>query len=127
MTYVELKLFAVALLVLVLAQVIPAQALPLNQWGISCSVDKGAIKRRANVWTFRTSANKCSGGSWKQRAEIRTEKISPNHKGAYLVRTTVAMTTRGREKFDIFQVHDGRSGCAQPLSSPYLVVGKLSW
>lgn len=115
MTYVELKLFAVTLLVGVLAQAVPAQALSLNQWSISCSVDKGAIKRRADVWTFRTSTNKCSNGSWKQRAEIRSQKIAPTHKGAYLFRTTVAMTTRNRGKFDIFQIHDGRSGCAPPL------------
>lgn len=125
MAYVELKLFAVALFVLVLAQAIPAQALPLNQWSISCSVGKGAIKRRANVWTFRTSKNKCSNGSWKQRAEIRTEKISPNHKGAYLFRTTVAMTARRREKFDIFQIHDGRSGCAPPLKLTVLGSGQI--
>jgi len=125
MAYVELKVFAVALLVLVLAPAIPAQALPLNQWSISCGVDKGAIKRRADVWTFRTSANKCSSGSWKQRAEIRSAKISPNQKGAYLFRTNVSMNTRKREKFDIFQIHDGRSGCAPPLKLTVLSSGHI--
>lgn len=125
MNRISPQFFAVALLALIFAQTAPLQALSLNQWSISCSVDKGAIKRRANVWTFRTSTNRCSNGSWKQRAEIKSEKISPNRKGAYLFQTTISMTTRKREKFDIFQIHDGRSGCAPPLKVTVLASGHI--
>ena len=125
MNSVGLKLLVTALLAFILATTSPLQALPLNQWKISCGVDKGSIKKRGRVWIFRTSANQCSGGSWTQRAEIRSEKISPNRRGTFLFQTIISMKARNRGKFDIFQIHDGRNGCAPPLKITVLSSGRI--
>lgn len=105
----------------------PVQANPLNTWSISCGADAGAITRKGKVWTFRDSANKCTGGTFSQRAEIKTKDIAPNHRGDYVFETTVAMRSASRERFDIFQIHDGRHGCAPPLKVEVLGDGRLSF
>jgi len=87
----------------------------LNRWDISCGVDAGAIRRSGNVWTFRTSTNHCERGIFAQRAALSTEHVPPDHRGAYLFRSDITMTTSSDEPFDIFQIHDGRRGCAPPL------------
>lgn len=92
-----------------------AAATPLDRWKISCSVDKGAITKKRGIYTFKTSNNRCPGGTFNQRAEINSEKVPPTTRGAYLFKTTVAMMSRSNEQFDIFQIHDGRDGCAPPL------------
>lgn len=102
--------------VTLLAGVLPAQANPLNQWSVSCSVDPGAITVKGKTRTFRTSTNRCEGGIFSQRAEIATKPIKPTDKGAYLFETNVSMTTESLQQFTIFQIHDGRLGCAPPLS-----------
>lgn len=91
------------------------EATPLDRWKISCSVDKGAITKKRGVYTFKTSTNRCPGGTFNQRAEITSQKVPPTTRGAFLFETTVAMTSRSSEQFDIFQIHDGRNGCAPPL------------
>lgn len=98
-----------------LVTVAPASATPLNSWRVSCGADPGAITQQGNVRTFRTSTNHCPGGIFVQRAEIQTDSVSPSHKGAYLFESVVAMSTRSTEKFGVFQIHDGRLGCAPPL------------
>ncbi|MWB78380.1 hypothetical protein GLS40_10110 [Pseudooceanicola sp. 216_PA32_1] len=105
----------------------PAQATPLNDWSISCSVDAGAITRKGKVWTFRPSTNRCPGGTFGQRAEIKTREIAPTHRGDYVFETTVRMQSPARERFDIFQIHDGRNGCAPPLKVEVLPDGRLSF
>jgi hypothetical protein len=102
-----------------------ASAVPLNEWQISCSVDKGSIQKKKRTWTFRTSTNRCIGGVFKQRAEISSNSISPTQKGAYLFRSYVSMKTRSSEKFDIFQVHDARDGCSPPLKVTVLRSGQI--
>ncbi|MEM1235429.1 MAG: hypothetical protein AAGI10_00570 [Pseudomonadota bacterium] len=92
-----------------------AHATPLDRWSTSCSVDRGSITKRSGTYTFKTSTNRCPGGVFNQRAEIKTEKVRPNIQGAYLFETNVAMTSNANEQFDIFQMHDGRDGCAPPL------------
>lgn len=104
---------------------ISSEATPLNSWSTSCSVEKGAITKRRGVYTFTTSKNLCSGGTYGQRAEITSKKISPNTKGAYLFETNVAMTSDSNEKFDIFQIHDGRDGCAPPLKVQVGKTGRI--
>lgn len=103
----------------------PATAQPLNDWNISCGVDKGAIVKKGRTWTFRTSSNQCTGGVFNQRAEISTDRVKPTLKGAYLFRSYVTMTTRSNEKYDIFQIHDGRDGCAPPLKVTVLSSGRI--
>ncbi|MBO9434539.1 hypothetical protein J7394_10015 [Ruegeria sp. R13_0] len=92
-----------------------SNATPLNKWEISCGVDKGSIKKKGKTWTFTTSSNKCTGGTFSQRAEINSKSVDPNTKGTYVFSTMVSMKSERNEPFDIFQMHDGRNGCAPPL------------
>ena len=92
-----------------------ATATPLDRWKTSCSVDKGAITKTRDTYTFKTSTNRCTGGTFNQRAELVSEKVSPTTRGAYLFKTSLAMVSGSNEQFDIFQIHDGRDGCAPPL------------
>lgn len=92
-----------------------AEANPLNRWQVSCAVDKGAISKRGRTWIFTTSSNRCPGGVFSQRAEISSDKISPTHKGTYRFSSNVSINSNSDEKFAIFQIHDGRLGCAPPL------------
>lgn len=94
----------------------PADAFALDNWKVSCGADSGSIRHAQDVWTFRTSSNHCSGGIFNQRAEIATDSVPPSHVGAYLFTTRVAMRSPEPEKFAIFQIHDGRHGCAPPLT-----------
>ncbi|WP_317958792.1 hypothetical protein [Phaeobacter inhibens] len=95
---------------------LPAHANPLNRWKVSCGADKGSITKQGKTRIFRTSANHCPGGIFNQRAEISTDKVRPNHKGRYLFSSTISMTNTRNDRFGIFQIHDGRHGCAPPLS-----------
>lgn len=92
-----------------------ASAGPLDRWHVSCSVDRGSILHRGSDWIFRTSSNHCPGGIFNQRAEISSDHINVSHRGNYLFETTIAMTTASTERFAVFQIHDGRMGCAPPL------------
>lgn len=92
-----------------------AEATPLNSWKTSCSVDAGSIVKKGKIRTFRTSKNRCPGGTFNQRSEIKSKNIGPNHKGKYVFTALISMTNDRNEKFDIFQMHDGRDGCAPPL------------
>lgn len=102
-----------------------AQAMPLNTWKVSCGADPGSISRKGKVWVFRTSSNHCPGGFWQQRAELSTQSVPPTIRGAYLFRSVVAMTSSSTQKFDIFQIHDGRMGCAPPLKVEVQSSGRL--
>jgi hypothetical protein len=110
---------------LFLALTLPGSANPLNKWKVSCGADPGSIVQKGRTWTFRTSKNHCPGGVWNQRAELSTDRVSPRHKGAYLFRSTVAMNAGTNERFDIFQIHDGRHGCAPPLKVDVLPNGQI--
>ena len=100
----------------------------IDGWRISCSVDKGSITGKDNNWIFRTSKNKCKGGTFQQRSEINTKKaISPRLKAKYNFQSIFSMQG-GKyefEQFDIFQIHDGRDGCAPPLKVTVQGDGKL--
>lgn len=102
-----------------------ATAHPLNTWQVSCGADPGSIVKKGKTWIFRTSSNHCPGGTWKQRAELYTDRVAPNHTRAYRFSTTVAMTAETNEKFDIFQIHDGRRGCAPPIKVTVLPSGQI--
>jgi len=115
-----------ALLCTILAQ--PAEANPLNRWAISCGADAAAIKRKGKTWTFTESKNHCDGGLFAQRAEISTDPVPLSHKGAYLFKATISMTTNASNRFSLWQVHDSRLGCGPPFQvyvepSGSLVVG----
>jgi hypothetical protein len=128
MEYCFTRLFrAVCVSALVALMLVPVQAYanPLNQWQISCRVDNGAITKRGGVRTFRTGRNHCPGGIFSQRSEIYTDSIPPTRKGAFLFETYVAMSTNATEQFTIFQLHDGRLGCAPPLSIDVKPDGRL--
>ena len=102
-------------------------ATPLNNWKVSCSVDKGSQRKSGNTITFKTSKNRCKGGTFGQRSEIKSGHISAKRKGTYEFRSTVSFTSKASEKFDIFQIHDGRSGCAPPLKLTVLSNGSLNF
>lgn len=93
----------------------------VSGWKVSCGVDKGALKKSRRDYVFRPSRNHCdpefadSPWQWKQRTEIFSKHYSPKLKGRYMFETIVAMTSPSRQKFDIFQMHDGRKACAPPL------------
>lgn len=112
---IRLSIFAAVVAFLLGLAGAPAHANPLNQWKISCGVDAGAIKRHRNTWTFTESKNKCVGGVYGQRAEIASKKIPLSHKGSYLFRSTVSMTTNASNRFSLWQVHDSRLGCGPPF------------
>lgn len=101
-------------------------ASPLNNWKVSCNADKNSVSKKGQTWTFRTGPNRCTGGTYKQRAEIKTGEISPTHKGAYKFSTTISMTSPSNDKFDVLQLHDGRKGCAPPLKVQVLPDNRLS-
>lgn len=92
----------------------------ITGWKTSCGVDRGALDRKGNSYTFKPSQNHCDGGvnapwSWKQRTEIASRKIKATTKGTYLFKTIVAMRSNSQQRFDVFQMHDGRKECAPPL------------
>lgn len=116
--------FLIIVVTFALAQT--AKATPLNEWRISCGVDNGAIVKKGKTRTFRTSSNHCPGGTFNQRAEISTGSVPPNHKGTYLFSSTISMSSTSRERFDVFQIHDERWGCAPPLKLEVMGNGRLS-
>lgn len=85
-------------------------------WTISCDVDDGAIKKEKKTYTFSTSHNHCTGGTFNQRAEIYTKEISVSKRATYLFDTTIAFNSSKTNEFYPFQIHDGRNGCAPPLT-----------
>ncbi|MCJ8336388.1 MAG: hypothetical protein MJH10_19495, partial [Epibacterium sp.] len=103
-----------------------ANATPLDQWKISCSVDKGSITKKRGVYTFKTSTNRCTGGTFNQRAEITSKRVPPSTGGAFLFESNITMQSASSEKFDIFQIHDGRDGCAPPLKVQVSARGTIS-
>ena len=99
----------------------------ISDWKISCTVDDGSITGGGADWVFTTSKNRCLGDKTnKQRAEINTKKaISLSTKGKYNFQAIFTMNSARNEKFDIFQIHDGRDGCAPPLKVNIQANGKL--
>ena len=91
----------------------------ITDWRISCSVDKGSIIDNYPNYIFKTSKNRCSGGTYNQRAEITTRKaITLSTKAKYNFQSIFSIKDNKQdfiEKFDIFQIHDGRNSCAPPL------------
>ena len=89
----------------------------------SCSPDKGSIIDNYPSYVFKTSKNNknvCKGGIYNQRAEITMEKaLSLSTNGRYNFQTIFKIKDNSGsfypEKFDIFQIHDSRDGCAPPL------------
>ena len=101
----------------------------IADWKISCSVDKGSIIDNYPSYVFKTSKNRCSGGTYTQRAEIISRKaITLSTKAKYNFQTIFSITDGEKvfmEKFDIFQIHDGRDGCAPPLKVNVQRSGKI--
>ena len=89
----------------------------ITNWIISCTVDKGSIVDNYPNYIFKTSKNKCSGDkTYKQRAEIVSKKaLPPSTKVAYDFQSDFTFEGDTDQKFDIFQIHDGRDSCAPPL------------
>ena len=98
----------------------------LSSWKISCGVDKGSIKKKGRSWVFKTSSNKCKGGVFKQRAEIKSGNIGTNRKGTYRFSTGVTMKSSSPQRYDVFQIHDGRNSCAPPLKLTVSPSGRLT-
>ena len=100
-------------------------------WNISCSVDDGSITRKGNNWVFKTSKNRFAGGTLKQRAELSSPKaLKLATKAIYEFQSIFRMKSKessgpsNLEEFEIFQIHDGRLGCAPPLSVVFLKTRK---
>ena len=92
----------------------------ITDWRISCSADEGSVTDNYPNYIFKTSKNNCKGlGTYNQRAEITTRKaITLSTKAKYNFQTLFSVEDSTEiyiEKFDIFQIHDGRNGCAPPL------------
>ena len=97
----------------------------ITDWVISCSVDKGSIIENHPIYTFKTSKNLCykgvnKGGIYNQRAEINTRNaLTISTKAKYNFQSIFSIKDLSKnfykEKFDIFQIHDSRDGCAPPL------------
>lgn len=102
------------LLALLMGYPTGTMANPLNKWEISCGMDEGSIRRIKKTWEFRSSSSHCSHG-FNERSEISSESISPSQKGTYLFQAKISMLSKSGQPFSIFQIHDGRKGCAPPL------------
>jgi len=101
----------------------------ITGWSISCGVDKGAMKKTGNSYLFRPSSNKCDGDTpwgWKQRTEISSKQYKPTLRGTYLFETTLALKSSSTQRFDVFQMHDGRQACAPPLKVEWSANNRLS-
>lgn len=85
------------------------------RWETSCGADRGAIEREGDTYVFRNSTNYC-GELPPQRTEINTSEIPVTEPVTYLIETTVSFQGGSQDAFNMFQVHDGRRGCAPPLS-----------
>ena len=71
----------------------------ITDWRISCSVDKGSIVDNYPNYIFKTSKNRCSGGTYNQRAEIATRKaITLSTKAKYNFQTIFSITD-GEKRF----------------------------
>ena len=96
-----------------------AQATPLNQWKVSCSVDKGSIQKKGNTRIFKTSTNHCPGGTFNQRAEIASKKVSRNHKGKYKFTSAIRMTD------ETVALHHSRSQFSATVVSNWMQIIRL--
>jgi hypothetical protein len=96
-------------------------------WRVSCAVDAGSLTQSRDTYVFRTSRNHCSGGIFRQRSELTTDTISVTQPMRYMFETTLQMITASNEPFIVFQVHDGRDGCAPPVSVRWQANGTLSF
>ena len=85
-------------------------------WDVSCSVNKGSITQNEDILIFKTSENLCPGGTFNQRAEINTKKLSTKEKASYEFETIFSMESKSSEIFQILSIHDGRDGCNPPMS-----------
>ncbi|WP_420862092.1 hypothetical protein [Algirhabdus cladophorae] len=94
---------------------LPTFASPLNDWEVSCKVDRGSVQKKRRNWYFQTSKNYCVGGVFKQRAELYSDPIKPTHKGSYLFQTQFQIDTNSSQEFSVFSIHDARDGCAPPF------------
>ncbi|WP_137703371.1 hypothetical protein [Marimonas lutisalis] len=103
------------------------QASPLQAWRVSCGADPGALVKKGRTYIFKTSSNHCPGGIFNQRSEIATDHMSASRAGTYLFSTNLAVTSPSAETFGIFQIHDGRNGCAPPLKINVLPSGHLTF
>lgn len=98
----------------------------ISVWKISCSVDRGSITGGGSNWVFKTSKNRCTGGIFKQRAEITSNSaLSISTKAKYNFQSIFTMKSSSNEKFDIFQIHDARDGCSPPLKVNVQSSGKI--
>ena len=105
----------------------------ISDWTFSCSPDKGSIEDNYPSYVFKTSKNNknvCKGGIYNQRAEILSKKaLSLSTRAKYDFQTVFSFQDKSKsfypEKFDIFQIHDGRNGCAPPLKVNIQSSGQL--
>ncbi|WP_267139398.1 hypothetical protein [Anianabacter salinae] len=96
-------------------------------WDTSCGVDAGALSRSGADYVFRTSKNKCTGGIYLQRSEIFSDNIRIDSPATYLFETTMSFRASQPEDAVVFQIHDGRNGCAPPMSLRWRGNGELSF
>ena len=99
----------------------------ITDWVISCTVDKGSIVDNYPNYIFKKNKNTCSGDkTYKQRAEIVSKKALPlSSKVAYDFQSDFTFEGDTDQKFDIFQMHDGRDSCAPPLKISVLKKGEI--
>jgi hypothetical protein len=115
-----------AFIVFVLSIILSSGTAYAISWRVSCGTDPGAITHEGSTYIFQTSSNHCTGGFYKQRAELKADDIPNTRKATYVFDTVVAMTSGSNEEFTIFQIQDGvAAGCAPPMNIRWTSGGKL--
>ncbi|MGQ0566530.1 MAG: hypothetical protein ACT4OK_15860 [Gemmobacter sp.] len=94
-------------------------------WETSCGADKGSIRKTGTDYVFRTSRNHCQGGIFNQRAEIGSRDIAVSKAVTYVFQSRIAMRAAADRDFIVFQIHDGRNGCAPPMSLRWTSANRL--
>ena len=102
-----------------------ASADALDNWDVSCGAEPGAVVNEDDSWTFRPSRDFCNANSPDRRSEIASGRISATTRGAWLFSTYVTLRVDRYAPFDIFRVHDGRTGCTPPLKLNVTEKGRL--
>jgi hypothetical protein len=96
-------------------------------WRNSCDADRGSIERSGSSYVFRPGVNRCSGGIFKQRAEITSDKVPIRRPVKYVLSSRVSMTSSSSEPFIFFQVQHEGFKCSPPMSLRWLGNGRLSF
>ena len=69
----------------------------IADWKISCSVDKGSIIDNYPSYVFKTSKNRCSGGTYTQRVPPKSDFIPRLRRGGTYTHLEVELIPRWKD------------------------------